>query len=276
MYMMNKLYLYFPQWQGSGKTNEIYVGASVLKDKLSETFQFVEISQPQVEELETEHNIVGYQRILKNLETVREVLKKASSDRVFTLGGDCGIEIAPVTYLNKQYDSDFLILWFDAHGDVNTPESSLSKTFHGMPLRIILGEGDATLMRNCFSSLQPHQVILVGTRNLDQPEKFYIQKNNITLFTSEKLDLEKLTKVIKEKEKKNIYIHLDLDVIDPEELPDVKCPTANGLSFSRIQELVTTLKKNFNVVGGSLVEYTPKQGVTDKRVVNLAKLIFNS
>ncbi len=271
---MNKLFLYFPQWQGSGITNEIYTGASMLKDKLINEVQFTEIDQPQSEDLETEHDVIGYQIILKNIEHANEVLKTASPDSVFTLGGDCGIEVAPVTYLNAHYKSDLLVLWFDAHGDLNTPKSSPSKTFHGMPLRMILGDGDSSLMRNCFSVLNPNQVVLVGTRDLDQPEQQYIQENNITLIEPEKLDLEKLGSLIEECGKKNIYLHLDLDVIDPNELPDVKCPTANGISIDQAQQLVAYLKNKFNVVGGSIVEYTPKSDSVDPQVVKLAKSIF--
>ena len=57
------------------------------------------------------------------------------------IGGTCGAEIAPVAYLNNHYESDLAILWFDAHGDLNTPKTSLSGHFHGMVLRTLLGEG---------------------------------------------------------------------------------------------------------------------------------------
>ncbi len=271
---MSKIFLYFPQWQGSGKTNEIYTGASFLKSELGNEVQFTEINQPQTEDLETEHNVIGYQRILKNLESAKAILTDTRPDVIFTLGGDCGIEVCPVTYLNERYKSDLLVLWFDAHGDLNTPKSSPSKTFHGMPLRMILGDGDLALMQNCFSVLSPNQIVLVGTRDLDQPEQQYVQDNSISLIEPKNLSLEKLNNIIEEKGKKNIYVHLDLDVIDPNELLDVKCPTANGISFDQVQQMLAHLKKNYNVVGGSIVEYVPKKSDVDPRILELTKSIF--
>jgi len=272
---MNKILLYFPQWQGSGRTNEIYTGASLLKSKLGNDVQFIEISQPQIEDLEIEHNIIGYQRILKSLESARAILKTANSDKVFTLGGDCGVEVGPVTYLNERYDSDLIVLWFDAHGDLNTPQSSPSKTFHGMPLRMILGDGDQALMRKNFSVLDPNQVVLAGTRDLDQPEQLYVQENSIALIAPKDLSLENLVNIIDEKGKKNIYIHLDLDVIDPNELPDVKCPTPDGIPLDKVQKILTYLKNNFNVVGGSVVEYTPKRSDIHPKILELTRSLFH-
>lgn len=271
---MKKLNLYFPQWQGSGTTSEIYKGAIAIKSKLLGKINFMEIEQPPDEKLETSLNVIGYQRILSNLERAKAIIEENKPDKVFTLGGDCGIEVAPVTYLNQHYGSDLLVLWIDAHGDLNTPESSPSKTFHGMPLRMILGEGDSVLMKKAFSVLEPSQVILAGVRDLDQPEEQYIQENNITLMGVKVFEFDNLFQIIKAKNKQNIYVHLDLDVIDPMEFPDVKCPTANGVSLKKLKNVAANLTKNFNVVGGSVVEYTPKTDSVDENVLELLETIF--
>ncbi|MCA9371660.1 arginase family protein [Candidatus Woesebacteria bacterium] len=271
---MNTLYLYFPQWQGSGKTNDIYLGASNIKKELSDQFSFIELSQPENEELKTTSGVIGYQSVLRNLEKANKTIKNANPDSIFTLGGDCSVEIAPVTYLNDHYNSDLLVLWFDAHGDLNTPESSPSKTFHGMPLRMILGEGEPTLMENCFSKLEPNQVVLVGTRDLDLPEQNYVNNSEIEMVSPGVFDIDHLLSIIEKSKRRNIYIHLDLDVIDPEELPDVMCPTTNGLSFSKVQDSINMIREKFNVVGGSVVEYTSKKEPVDNKVLNVLKSLF--
>lgn len=272
---MNTLYLYFPQWQGSGKTNDIYLGASNIKKELSDQFRFIELSQPENEELKTTSGVIGYKSVLRNLEQASKTIKSANPDLIFTLGGDCGVEVAPVTYLNDHYHSDLLVLWFDAHGDLNTPESSPSKTFHGMPLRMILGEGEPTLMKNCFSKLKPDQVILVGTRDLDRPERDYVNDKEIKMIGPDSFSLDHLSSIIKKSKRNNIYIHLDLDVIDPEELPNVMCPTTNGLSFSKVQDSINMIKEKFNVVGGSVVEYTSQNGSVNSKVLTVLKSLFS-
>ncbi len=273
---MKKLYLYFPQWQGSGETNEIYFGANLLKKELIKHIEIEEIGQLMNEKtLSVENNIIGYQRILNNLVSAKNLLSAREPDEVFTLGGDCGVEICPITYLNKHHNSDLLVLWIDAHGDLNTPSSSPSKTFHGMPLRMILGDGDSTLMNYSFSTLEPSQVILVGTRDLDLPEKEYIDQKNITFLEVGSVNFENLVPLIEKSARKKIYIHLDLDVIDSKELPDVKCPTADGLSFTQLEKLIVSLKANYKIVGGSVVEYAAKGNTPDLNVVNLMKKVFS-
>jgi arginase len=63
--------------------------------------------------------------------------------------------MAPISYLNKLYGGDLAVVWFDAHGDLNSPATSVSQNFHGMPLRCLLGDGEETLKSACFSLLRP-------------------------------------------------------------------------------------------------------------------------
>lgn len=103
----------------------------------------------------------------------------------------------------------------DAHADLNTPESSPSKAFHGMPLRILLGEGNSAFVDLLFSNLEPAQICYVGLRDLDDPESEYIMQHNITTIA------DCLFEDVQDKIKhfKNVYIHLDLDVLDKSEPP---------------------------------------------------------
>ena len=79
---------------------------------------------------------------------------KKKPDKILTVGGGCGIEIPIVSYFSEKY-KNLDVLWFDAHGDLNTPESSPSKYFHGMPLRFLLEE-----IRNNDISSKFNKIIL--------------------------------------------------------------------------------------------------------------------
>ncbi len=247
---MKNLFLYFPQWQGSGKTNELFRGAKQIINKLS-TYSWAEVPVLEQEKLLIQNQILGYGSISKQLDDVSKIISDFNPEKIFTVGGGCDVEIAPVTYLNKQYDGNLSIIWLDAHGDLNTPTSSPSKNFHGMPLRTILGEGDSTILRYVSHPIKPEQLYLIGVRELDEPESDYIQKNHLQIF--ELANEEKAVELANTLKDKNIYIHIDLDVIDPLEFPDVKCPTNQGISLHVLTKFLSTIKNVGNIVGGSVV-----------------------
>jgi arginase len=149
--------------------------------KADSKFQFTEVPVESCAELEIENDILGYRQILSLLQIARAKILSTSPDRIFTLGGSCGIETLPVSYLNHKYGGDLAVVWLDAHADLNTPESSLSKHFHGMPLRTLLGEGDRHICEQSFSILRADQIFLAGTRELDLAESELIKNQKISI-----------------------------------------------------------------------------------------------
>ena len=267
---MDRLYLSFPQWQGSGQSNEIYHGGKLLTESL-DIYPFKKIEVPEKEKLTIENNILGYKSLVSQLTDAKNIVQDSHAKQIFTLGGGCDVEVLPVSYLNNIYQKDVALIWIDAHGDLNTPESSPSKNFHGMPLRLLIGDGDIQLKSLTFSQINPDQVFLFGVRDLDNPEKEYISNHLIPVTT----DSEILVDTIKERHLSNVYIHLDLDALDLSEFPFVKVPSLKGLSIQKVKQLISKLKSNFTIVGGSVVEYSPgpnKQGL--ETATELARLIF--
>ncbi|HZG14868.1 MAG TPA: arginase family protein [Candidatus Bathyarchaeia archaeon] len=257
---MNSLTLFFPQWQGSGRTPELYEGAQYIKDILLKEHPITGVDVPTDEELDVEHHILGYTQILNQLKQSVALLNEKKPNKIFSIGGDCGIELSPISYLNKVYAGDLAVLWFDAHGDLNSPSSSPSKHFHGMPLRTLLGDGEPQLIAQCFSCLTVPQVILAGVRELDLPEEHFIKESGLQVITVDQLreSRREIIQQIQAKDYRHIYIHLDLDVLDPEEFAETKCPVTNGIRFSELLQLLNELHDTFQVVGYSLVEYAPK------------------
>lgn len=207
---------------------------------------------------EAENNILGYRQILEQLRTAKAVIAAESPDRIFTIGGGCDIEMIPVSYLNKKLKGDLTVLWIDAHGDLNIPEQSPSKCFHGMPLRELLGDGDQEIVRTAFSKLSAEQLLMLGQRDLDEPEKDYIEEHQIPLLNVDTInsDMNQVMESIKAKGSNNIYVHIDLDVLDYDEFPHVMVPSPNGIKSQVILNLLARLKKEFNIAGLSLLEYT--------------------
>jgi arginase len=253
------MHLLFPQWQGSGLTNELYIGALLLKERLQDVVSFTEIDIDESSRLEIENGVLGCSQIATQLLAACSKLMSGDPDRIFSIGGDCGIEIAPASFLNKKYEGNLGLIWLDAHGDLNTPESSPSGHFHGMALRALLGEGADPIQEMAFSRFHRDQVFLVGCRDLDPPERHYVDREKITLFGVEDIRQRPsaIINVLKQRDFENIYIHIDLDVLDPQQFPFVKCPTPEGISFEALLRLVNELKGNFNIRGFSMVEFCP-------------------
>lgn len=273
---MKNLFLFFPQWQGSGKTDELYRSAKLIQKGIRPYFNFLDVPVTTTKNLEIKNGILSFDQVFSQFKVAKKTIEDNNPEKIFIIGGDCSVEIAPVSYLNKVYDSQIAILWFDAHGDLNTPESSPSQTFHGMPLRLLLGEGEKSFVDLLLKPVNRGQVVLAGTRNLDKPESEYIESYEIKQISSNDLEenTDTLLNMVKEMGVNNVYIHLDLDVLDPKEFSDVKCPTSFGLSIKTLLSQINKLKSNFRIVGASIVEYSTDKDECDSRLVELAKLLF--
>ncbi len=252
------MYLYIPQWQGSGPKNDIYKGAELIKHSILAKYNFVAPDGLTLNASDRVSDIQNRTALLNNLISVNNIIRKNEPQKIFTVGGDCSVEIAPISYLYKNFNKELTVLWLDAHADLNTPVSSPSKTFHGMPLRVLLGQGDSEILNQVSTFITTNDVVFLGLRDADPPEKQFIQENNIPIFTTREFnyDVNVAVKKILQITSQNIYIHLDLDVIDPKEFTSVSVPAEKGLNK---QALVLLLKKLFeskNVVGASIVEFT--------------------
>jgi arginase len=257
------LRLVFPQWQGSGKRKYVYEGAQLLKELLPSGVTCEEVPVGLADDIRLEKGMWGYRQIFDQLASASDLIRKAGPDKILLLGGDCGTEVAPVSYLNKLYDGDLAVLWLDAHGDLNSPATSVTGNFHGMPLRCLLGDGEASFVKQCFSTLRPAQVIMGGLREVDPPEAEYLKKNNIRVLTVSDVEdnVENVSLILKEKGFHNLYVHIDLDVLDSGKCPWALCLTPDGLDTGVLMALLYELKAKFNLVGLSIVELRPLPGM---------------
>ena len=137
--------------------------------------------------------------------------------RPLILGGCCCSHVGAVRELARRHGR-LAVVWLDAHGDLNTPESSPSGNQWGMPLRMLVDAGDVA----------PEDVTLLGARNLDPPEVAFIEAAGI------RMELGPLPEVV--------YVAVDGDVGDPDEL-DVFMPEPDGLALSELEHLLASLPR---------------------------------
>lgn len=275
--MKRHLNLFYPQWQGGGQDRSTYDGALELKKIYLKETKFSEVDVSTEDVSKSKNNIIGYAEIFKQLVQSKALIIQEQPETVFTVGGGCDADIAPISYLNNKMKGEMTVLWFDAHGDINTPESSASKYFYGMPLRSLLGDGEEAIVKLAYPSLLPSQLIMLGIRDLDEAEKEYIAEQNISAFAVNDIEqnIDLVIKAVKTKGYENIYVHIDLDVLDSDEFPHVPVPAPVGLKVNTFKELLKKLDKEFKIIGLGLFEYQSSEGHTIELLEDIIKIGIN-
>lgn len=255
---MSKLNLINPQWQGGGdiaalagtrEIEELYIkDAPVRRIPLSGG----------EDELAVEHGIAGYRVIEEQTGAALAILLESGADRVFTVGGSCDADVASILYLNEVYHGDLAVLWLDAHGDINAPSESASHLFYGMPVRMLLGDCGGAFAGLNYKPLSPQQFINVGGRALDEAESDFMQCHQIPVIPALATDLQDaVMQAVARTGKGHLYIHLDLDVLDPAEFPFTPVPVEAGLPLKKLLPLLTALQQKTDLVGFGMLEYIP-------------------
>ena len=258
---MATLFLLYPEWQGSGHSPAVQQGALTIARELFPHTHFLIVDSPDEEPLERGDGVVGLHSIAPRFRDTLSRIRTAAPDAIVTIGGTCGVEAAPIAYLNERYGGNLAIVWLDAHGDLNTPQSSPSGHFHGMVLRTLLGDGPPEYVGELRHPLQATQVFLAATRDLDPPERDFVERAGISVTPPDAfLDAERLAGEIRSRGFSHAYVHLDLDALSPEDFPDTLIPTTGGPAVDLVRTMIATLSRTFTVVGASVVEYVHGNG----------------
>jgi len=173
-----------------------------------------------------------------------------------TIGGDCGVSLAAVGHANDRHAGNLAVVWLDAHPDLNSPTSSPSGNFGGMVLRALLGDGAPGLVP--ANPLTASQVVLAGTRSFDQPEDAFIAEAGISTVGIEQLDTpDALVAAIAATGATSVYLHIDVDVLDPGELVGLGNPLPFGLPATQLVELIKAVKAQFEFGGATIAQFAP-------------------
>jgi len=271
---MTRLNLFVPDWQSAGADTALYYGTHELREHLSGLCEFREVPVRPDVPVRRENKVIGYRAILEQFDAMRALIDGIAPAELFLAAGTCGMEVVPVTYLNRHYEGDMTLLWFDGHADLNTPQSSPSKTFHGMPLRAILGEGDQAMLSRAYKPLRPEQVVLAGVREFDEAERRYVDDHGMTLVTAADLREhpgDAITEALARAPSipdgtaaaappRNLYVHIDFDVLDAAAFSGVYLPSSGGITPAALAEAVGAAAGAGRVVGASMVELAPGGG----------------
>ena len=266
--MLDALKCLNSEWQGC-ENPILQKGANKLAQELFRHDEYLKIDDFLQQSLEKEDGVFALNAIGQRFLHVQKKLKNLAPKKIITVGGSCGTEAAPVSYLNNLYKGNLAVVWFDAHGDLNTPQSSSSGHFHGMVLRTLLGEGPDVFCKRMDRPIVGRQVFLAGARDLDKSEQEYINSSDITLCDVN----EKLTDQILFSGFQKAYIHIDVDVLNPDDFSDALMPTKGGPTRNELTDCLSVISNQLDIVGVGIVEFCGKNKETEKQLSKILRIL---
>jgi arginase len=184
------------------------------------------------------------------------------------LGGDhsiaAGVAAGVAAHFRKE-KKQIGYLWLDAHGDMNTPESSPSGNVHGMPLAAIMGYGAPELvdLMGFRPKAEPGNIVIVGARDLDAQERKIVKKSGIHVFTMRDIDERGMREVMADALKyalddtAGIAVSLDMDFVDPSDAPGVGTPVRGGVTYREAHLAMEMIADTESMVSLEVVEINP-------------------
>jgi len=203
--------------------------------------------------------IVGVVRDLA--QQVRDVI--SSNTLPIILGGDHSLSIGSVA--GVAHNRRIGVIWLDAHGDYNTPETTPSGNIHGMGLAVLTGRGHPTLtgLIGRAPVIRPGDAALVGVRNLDDGERELLRTSGVHVFTMHDIDRRGMAAVMEEAilhvsaSTSGFHLSFDLDVLDPHEAPGVGTPVLGGITYREAHLAMELVAASGRLISLDLVEVNP-------------------
>ncbi|MBA2943991.1 arginase [Paenibacillus sp. CGMCC 1.16610] len=195
-----------------------------------------------------------------------EQVSKAAEQGQFPLviGGDHSIAIGTLAGLSGHY-TNLGVIWIDAHSDLNTADTSPSGNIHGMSLAISLGMGHPLLtgIKGAQAKVKPENIVLIGSRSLDEGEKKLIRSLGIRCYTMHDIDRKGMATVMQDAiayisgKTDGVHVSFDVDSLDPLEAPGTGTAVKGGLQFREAHLAVEMLHEAGIVTSAEFVEVNP-------------------
>ena len=245
-----------PQWQGSpsSRAMQLIDGAQAIAGDLPRaSCTTVDIPLEAGEAVET-----GVHRF-STLRRTRELVDlelAPITEPVMLIGGDCGVAVGAVGHAARRHPG-LAMVWLDAHPDLHTPDSSTSGAFSGMALRAIMGDGADGLVL-APGTMTIDRLVLAGAREYEPAEEDAASALGLTtLESSELADPDALAAAVAATGATAVYIHVDLDVLDPGAMSGVTASVPFGVSLPVLLAAIAGVRKVAPLVGSSITGFAP-------------------
>ncbi|OLO26388.1 arginase [Alkalihalophilus pseudofirmus] len=232
----------------------------------------LQIDRSRVKETVPE-NLTNLHEVIRVSEELQKEVEKIQEEGSFPLllGGDHSMSIGSIAGLSKRFQN-LGVIWYDAHVDLNTADTSPSGNIHGMPLAVNLGMGHSSLTKigGDHPKIKPENIVVIGARSIDEGERELIKKNGIKVYTMHEIDRLGMTKVIEEtiaylaERTDGVHLSLDLDGIDPTDAPGVGTPVIGGISYRESHLALEMLAESDLITSAEFVEVNPILDIKNK------------
>jgi arginase len=220
---------------------------------------------------------------------LRDEVTKVLREGAFPLvvGGDHSIAIGTVAALSSYYarqGAKIGLLWFDAHGDMNTPQTSPTGNIHGMPCAVCLGRGprELTHLGERYPMVDVKNAVIVGVRDLDASERAEILAAGVQVFTMRDVDLLGMTEVLRRAlaivndGTAGFHLSFDLDGTDPSVAPGVGTPVPGGTNFRESHLVMEQASESGRLLGLEVTELNPILDERNKSAEMAVQLVLSA
>jgi arginase len=208
--------------------------------------------------------------IAETCKDLADIVQKSLEENFvpLVLGGDHSLAAGAVSGVSAHFRKEkkqIGYIWLDAHGDMNTPESSPSGNVHGMPLAAVMGYGAPELvdLLGFKPKVEPQNIVLVGVRDLDVQERRLVKKSGVRVFTMRDIDERGMREVMADALKyatddtHGISISLDMDFVDPSDAPGVGTPVRGGVTYREAHLAMEMIADSDAMAAMEIVEINP-------------------
>lgn len=249
-------FLVVPQWQGSpsSRSMQLIDGATAIAGDLPRAAcTTIEVPMEAGEALGTGIRRLSALRRIRD--DIDERLAGAPADTV-VVGGDCGVAVPAIGRAAAAHPS-LAVVWLDAHPDLHTPDSSPSGAYSGMALRAVLGDS-VDGMALPAGTVPASRVVLAGARSYDPAEQTAVEALGVSVVSAAELaDADALAGAVRATGADAVFVHVDLDVLDPAAITGVTDPVPFGVSVADLVAAIARLRSIVPLAGASLSGFAP-------------------
>lgn len=278
------LRLLWPQWQGAGadlvarRVPEIdepdarrgyAVGTTVLEavlpphDGPTAVVPVGDADDPVVTD-----GIESRPAVLEQLRAAVQVIAEHDPERIVTLGGECSVSVAPFAAMAQRYGDDLAVIWIDAHPDVGVPGGPYAG-YHAMAVSHLVGHGDPEVVAALPATIAPERLALVGLHSWREEDYAHVAEWGVTEVGPADLrdSSDALLGWLRGTGCSKVAIHLDVDVVDGDEVVLGLVPVPGGLTSAQTARIVADLGAVAEVVAFTVAEYLPRQVIRLQRLL---------
>lgn len=285
------LRLVWPQWQGAGRNGVAEMlsdfsldearcgyafGSRVLQAILPDHDGPTEVVPVADSESDSTDGVESRQEVIDSLAAAQEAIARHEADRILTLGGECSVSVAPFAALAKQYCEDVAVVWIDSHPDTDTNATGYDG-YHAMAVSTLLGHGDPEVTSMLPATVSASRLALVGLHDWVEDAYENVGSWGLPVFTPDDLrgSSARLLEWVAGTGATKLAIHLDVDVVDSDEVALGLGMVPGGLTRADVRRIVADLTAAADVVGLTVAEFIPRDVLALRGLINGMPLLGN-